>query len=406
MDSSFATNSATIWGDVNDFSGPLKGVRVVDLSKVLAGPLCTQMLADQGANIIKIEPPFGDESRALAPPYYEGKDAAYFSALNRGKRSITLDFRDKEDRKALLILLENADVLIENYIPGTMEKWGLGYNESLKERFPKLIYCSISGFGDDGPLGKLPGYDAVLQAMCGLMSINGTPESGPTKIGIPIVDHLTAYTAFSGILLALLHRNTTGISQKVDATLFDTAISLLVPHAANWIYSGIVPQPLGSSHPNIAPYDSFKTKTNPVFLGILNNSQFHKLCECIKREDLLANQNYITNKDRVAHKADLTAEIQSSFLAYTSDELCDKLLKLNIPIAPIHTVDQILNHPHTQHRKMRISKDGYQGLGSPIKLSENHVTPIRKPPKFGEHNNTIKKQLQEIVRNRNIQSNT
>lgn len=406
MDNDFTFDTASVWDPPGSSHGALNGVRVVDLSKVLAGPLCTQMLADHGANVIKVEPPFGDESRGLAPPYYNDQDAAYFSALNRGKRSITLDFHNDEDKQALLVLLEHADVLVENYIPGTMEKWGLGYEQSLKAKFPNLIYCSISGFGADGPLGKLPGYDAILQAMCGLMSINGTPASGPTKIGIPIVDHLTAYTAFSGILLALFHRSTAGIAQKVDATLFDTAISLLVPHAANWIYSGVVPGPLGSSHPNIAPYDSFQTKTDPVFLGILNNSQFHKLCECLGLEELRAHEHYKNNKDRVTHKDQLTAEIQATFLQYTSHELCEKLLAINIPISPIHTVDQILNHPHTKHRNMRLSKQEYEGLGNPIKLSQGFSSTIRKPPKFGEDNDSIKKQLQQIIRNRSTHPNT
>src|SRR5690606_13752576 len=183
-----------IWKDPKALKGALAGVRVVDLSRVLAGPLCTQMLADHGADVIKVEPPFGDESRLLGQPFDAHGDAAYYSALNRGKRGMVLDLSKEDQREDLLTLLEEADVLVENFLPCTMEKWGLGYEDHLKERFPRLIYCSISGFGATGPLGGLPGYDAVLQAMCGLMSVNGTPESGPTKIGVPIVDHLTGYT--------------------------------------------------------------------------------------------------------------------------------------------------------------------------------------------------------------------
>src|SRR5690606_23665784 len=181
-----------------------------------------------------------------------------------------LDLNTVEDRQTLLHLLEDADVLIENFLPGTLEKWGLGYEDTLAARYPRLIHCSITGFGETGPLGGRPGYDAVLQAMCGLMSINGTPESGPTRVGIPTVDHLTGYAAMNGIVMALFHRERSGRGQRVETTLYDTALSLLVPHAANWMHSGKVPQLLGSAHPNIAPYDSFRTSDGCVFLGILN----------------------------------------------------------------------------------------------------------------------------------------
>ncbi|HMK00559.1 MAG TPA: CoA transferase, partial [Reyranella sp.] len=183
--------------------GALAGLRVIDLSRVLAGPLCTQMLADHGADVVKIEPPSGDETRLLGPPFDDAGDAAYFSAVNRGKRALGLDLARPEGRAVLEALLKDADILVENYLPGTMERWNLGYDDVLSARHPRLIYCAISGFGADGPLGGLPGYDAVLQAMSGLMSINGTPESGPTRVGVPIVDYVTGYNALTGILLAL-----------------------------------------------------------------------------------------------------------------------------------------------------------------------------------------------------------
>src|SRR5690606_8793590 len=203
--------------------GSLRGLRVIDLSRVLAGPLCTQMLADNGADVIKIEPPAGDETRTLGPPFDEQGTAAYFNAVNRGKRALTVDMAQPEGREILLRLLETADVLVENFLPGTMARWQLDYDTTLSERFPRLIYCSITGFGETGPLGGMPGYDAILQAMCGLMSINGEPDSGPTRIGIPIVDHLTAYTALSGILMALVERGISHRGQRVEATLFDAA---------------------------------------------------------------------------------------------------------------------------------------------------------------------------------------
>ncbi len=217
--------------------GALDGIRVVDLSRVLAGPLCTQMLADHGADVIKVEPPMGDETRLLGPPFDDAGDAAYFAAVNRGKRALSVDLGKPEGRAVLEKLLDGADVLVENFLPGTMEKWGLGY-ATLAQRHPRLVYCAISGFGADGPLGGLPGYDAVLQAMCGLMSVNGSEESGTMRLGIPIVDHLTGYVAMTGILMALYARERSGKGQRVEATLFDAGLSLLVPHAGELVLFG------------------------------------------------------------------------------------------------------------------------------------------------------------------------
>ncbi|MGB6105580.1 MAG: CoA transferase [Pusillimonas sp.] len=383
----------SFWRDRQELKGALAGVRVVDLSRVLAGPLCTQMLADHGADVIKVEPPFGDESRQLGPPFDANGDAAYYSALNRGKRAMVLDLSKEEGRDALMALLEGADVLVENFLPGTMEKWGLAYEGLLKEKFPRLIYCSISGFGPTGPLGGLPGYDAVLQAMCGLMSINGTPETGPTKIGVPIVDHLTGYTAFSGILLALHSRAVTGEGQHVEAVLFDAALSLLVPQAVNWMHSGVSPVPLGSAHPNIAPYDSFKTQDGSVFLGILNDAQFKRLCHCIQRQDILDNAQFASNASRLQHRDLLHREIEGAFAAWTRDELCAALMKNGVPVGPVNTVPEALRQSHAAHRNMVIEHAEYRGLGIPIKLSATPPVPGSPPPRFGEHDAPIKQQI-------------
>ena len=264
----------------------LAGLRVLDLSRVLAGPLCAQMLADHGASVIKVEPPDGDEARRFGPPLDERGEVAYFGALNRGKRSIAVDLSRPAGRAVLEKLLADADVLIENFLPGTMEKWGLGYEDVLAARHPRLIYCSVSGFGADGPLGGLPGYDAVLQAICGLMSVNGTPDSGPLRLGVPVVDYLTGYNALSGVLLALAARERSGAGQRVEATLFDTGLALLIPHASNWFYSGRIPQRMGSSHPNIAPYDRYAAADGEIFLGVVNNGQFKRFCDCVGRPDL------------------------------------------------------------------------------------------------------------------------
>ena len=375
----------SVWDTRPDITGALRGVRVVDLSRVLAGPLCTQMLADHGADVIKIEPPFGDETRQLGPPFDDNGVAAYYNAVNRGKRAFALDLNTPQDRQRLLGLLEEADVLVENFLPGTMEKWGLSYENTLAARFPRLVYCSITGFGDSGPCGGQPGYDAILQAMCGLMSINGSAESGPTRIGIRIVDHLTAYTAMNGITLALLHRQRSGQGQRVEATLYDTALSLLIPHASNWLHSGQTPGLLGSAHPNIAPYDSFRASDGAVFLGILNDVQFAKFCRAMERTGLASDPRFASNAARLNHRDALRTEIEAVFAQRCKSELCQTLMSLGIPAGPVNTVPEALNHPHTQHRGMRVEQAGYRGLGLPIRLHASPGRPGDPPPFFDQH---------------------
>jgi len=366
-------------------AGALAGIRVVDLSRVLAGPLCTQILADHGADIVKVEPPFGDETRRLGPPFTESGDAAYFSALNRGKRSIGLDLARADDQRVLHGLLRDADVVVENFLPGTMRKWGLDFERDLAPRYPGLVYCSITGFGHDGPLGGLPGYDAVLQAMCGLMSVNGSADSGPTRIGVPIVDHLTGYVALSGILMALVARAHTGIGQRVEATLFDTALSLLVPHAANWLCSGQAPGLTGNAHPNIAPYDQFDAGDGPIFLGILNDGQFRRFCAQVGRPDLARDARFQSNALRLGHAGALRAEIEAALRGLRRDDLCRDLMAAGVPAGPVYTVPQALGHAHAAHRQMHVAQPGYQGVGLPIKLSRTPGRPGSAPPAFNEH---------------------
>ncbi|HTO51574.1 MAG TPA: CoA transferase [Burkholderiales bacterium] len=364
--------------------GALDGVRVVDLSRVLAGPLCTQMLADHGADVIKVEPPAGDETRLFGPPFDAEGDAAYFAAVNRGKRALALDLSKPDGRAVVETLLAGADVLVENFLPGTMEKWGLGY-DALARRHPRLVYCSISGFGADGPLGGLPGYDAVLQAMCGLMSVNGSEESGTMRLGIPIVDHLTGYAAMSGILMALVARQRTGRGQRVEATLFDTGLSLLVPHASNWFYSGRAPRLLGSAHPNICPYDKFKAGGGEIFLGVANDGQFRRLCECIGREDLAADARFQTNPSRLENRAALRVELEKTLAAREVEPLCRDLMRAGVPAGPVHTVPQAFSQAHAAHRGMLVEDGGYRGVGTPLKFSESRARAAHRPPRFGEH---------------------
>jgi len=275
--------------------GALAGLRVVDLTRVLGGPYCTMILADHGAEVIKVEPPQGDEVRDWGPPFLEHKageqaggeqDASYFIGVNRNKRGIALDLRQPAGRGVLLRLIETADVLIENFKPGTMERWGLGYEADLAPRFSRLIHCRVSGFGADGPLGGLPGYDAILQAMTGLMSVNGAPSTGPLRLGTPVVDLATGLFSAVGILMALHERAASGQGQYLDMTLHDCGMALLHPHAANFFLNGVRPQPLGNPHPNLAPYQQFATATGQIFVAAGNDGQFRKLCQHIGRPEL------------------------------------------------------------------------------------------------------------------------
>jgi crotonobetainyl-CoA:carnitine CoA-transferase CaiB-like acyl-CoA transferase len=371
----------------------LAGLRVLDLSRVLAGPLCAQMLADHGASVIKVEPPDGDEARRFGPPLDERGEVAYFGALNRGKRSIAVDLSSPAGRAVLERLLAGADVLIENFLPGTMEKWGLGYEATLAARHPRLIYCSVSGFGADGPLGGLPGYDAVLQAICGLMSVNGTPDSGALRLGVPVVDYLTGYNAFSGVLLALAARERSGLGQRVEATLFDTGLALLVPHASNWFYSGRVPQRMGSAHPNIAPYDRYAASDGDVFLGVVNNGQFKRFCECVSRPDLAADPRFVDSAARLANREPLRAEIERTLVNFPAATLCESLMRHGVPAGPVNDVAQALSQPHAAHRGMVVDQQGHRSLGLPVKLSASPGRAGALPPRLSEHAHTILAEL-------------
>ena len=284
---------------------------------------------------------------AVTVVFDDAGDAAYFSAVNRGKRALGLDLARPEGRAVLEALLKDADILVENYLPGTMERWNLGYDDVLSARHPRLVYCAISGFGADGPLGGLPGYDAVLQAMSGLMSINGTQESGPTRVGVPIVDYVTGYNALTGILLALAARQQTGKGQRVDVTLFDTALSLLVPHAANWLSSGRTPGRLGSAHPNIAPYDKFAAGDGELFLGIVNDGQFRRFCRQVKREDLLEDPRFVTNAARLQHAAVLRSEIERTLASFKVEDLCHDLMRSGVSDDHLASVIEARSQPNS-----------------------------------------------------------
>ncbi len=363
--------------------GALAGLKVVDLARVLGGPYCTQILADHGAKVIKVEPPQGDEVRDWGPPFHEG-DASYFVGLNRNKRSIGLDLSKKEGQDVFLRLLEDADVLIDNYKTGTLEKWGIGYKDTLAEKFPRLIHCRVSGYGEDGPLGGFPGYDAIIQAMAGWFSINGGANKEPTRVGIAAVDMGTGLYSCVAILMALFERANSGKGQFIDMTLYDCAVSLMHPHIPNYYLSGgQIPGITGNQHSNIAPYDKFPTRTVEVFIGAGNNRAYARLCNELGRPELVDDPRFENNSLRVANRAELREELLPAFAAVDGKKLSLKLLAAGIPAGPVLDTGQVMTAPHTRHRQMAAKLDWYEGAGTPIKFSRTPGELRSTPPHFG-----------------------
>jgi crotonobetainyl-CoA:carnitine CoA-transferase CaiB-like acyl-CoA transferase len=364
-------------------AGALAGLRVIDLTRVLGGPYCTQMLADHGAEVIKLEPPGGDETRSWGPPWRDGDgSAAYYVGVNRNKQNIALDLSQERGRDVLLRLLEDADILVENFKAGTLERWGLGYDQ-LKERFPRLIHARVSGFGADGPLGGRVGYDAVIQAMAGLMSVNGDVGSEPLRIGIPLVDLATGLNAMIGILLALNERHRSGKGQFVEAALYDCAVALLHPHLANFFLSGVKPQRSGNAHPNVAPYDCFATRTGSIFLGVGNDGQFAKFCRIAGHPEWLEDERFATNAGRGRHREALRGLIAPVLAEQDGSAFADLLLEAGVPCGPVQEIDAVVAHPHTRHREMVVECDGYRGFGTPVKLSRTPASVRSTPQRFG-----------------------
>ncbi|MEO9191450.1 MAG: CaiB/BaiF CoA-transferase family protein [Acetobacteraceae bacterium] len=365
-------------------AGALAGLKIIDLTRVLGGPYCTMILSDHGAEVIKVEPPQGDEVRDWGPPFL-GEDASYFIGINRNKRSLALDLGKKEGKAVLLRLLEGADVLVENFKPGSMEKWGLGYERDLAPRFPGLIHCRVSGFGADGPLGGLPGYDAILQAMTGLMSVNGDATTGPMRLGTAMVDMGTGLYSAVGILMALHERTRSGLGQFLDMALYDCGLSLLHPQAANYFLSGKRPVGTGNPHPNLVPYDKFPTRTCEIFIASGNNPQFRKMCEIIDRPHLADDPRFASNGERNINRDALTAELKAAFAGQDGHAIALRLIRGGVPAGPVLWVDEATEAPHTAHREMVTEVGEYKGLGTPIKLSRTPGGTRAAPPRFSEH---------------------
>lgn len=360
--------------------GALHGLKVIDLSRVLAGPYCTQILGDHGADVLKVEAPQGDETRRWGPPFVDDT-AAYFMGVNRNKRGIVLDFNEIAARTTLAGLLEGADVLVENFKVGTLERWGFG-RDVLEKKYPRLVHCRITGFGDDGPYGGLPGYDAAVQAMTGLMSVNGDPDDRPLRAGVPVVDLVTGLNGVIGILLALQERQKSGLGQLVDVSLFDSGLSVLHPHSANYLVTGDLPVRTGNAHPNITPYDTFETATGPIFLAVGSDRQFARLCELLDVSALVEDRRFTTNAQRNRHRKELKHELETALARFEVDDLADRLIRLGVPCAPVLDLAQALNHPQAQYRDMVWEDHGYRGVGAPVRLSRSPASLKMKPPKL------------------------
>ncbi|HLJ94047.1 MAG TPA: CoA transferase [Gemmataceae bacterium] len=347
--------------------GPFAGVLVVDLTRVLAGPFCTMMLAELGARVIKVEhPDGGDDSRSF-DPFVDGQ-SAYFASLNRGKQSIALDLKAADDREVLLALVRRADVLVENFRPGTMEHLGLGYAE-LSALNPRLIYAAVSGFGHSGPWSRRPAYDIIVQAMSGLMSVTGPPDGPPTKAGTSIADITGGLFALAGIASALYSREGTGTGLKVDVSMLDGQIAILERPVARYTTTGRAPERLGNRHPSITPFEPYETADRPLIIAAGNNALFLRLCRALGQSELAADRRFATNRDRNAHADDLKQTLEAVLRTAPAAHWLSILEAEGIPCSLIHTVADAVEHPQVNARNMIISAGGLRMAGNPIKLS-------------------------------------
>ncbi|WP_406647116.1 CaiB/BaiF CoA-transferase family protein [Aliisedimentitalea scapharcae] len=361
---------------------PLEGLKVVELARILAGPWIGQSLADLGANVTKVEAESGDDTRAWGPPFIErdgDKTAAYYYAANRGKTAVVADFRTAEGQKIVRDLVADADILIENFKVGGLAKYGLDY-DSLRELNPRLIYCSITGFGQDGPYAKRAGYDFLIQGMSGLMSITGEPDRQPQKVGVAVTDVVTGLYGTIGILAAVEQRHRTGLGQHIDMSLLDCATALLANQAMNYLATGNSPLRKGNDHPNISPYQVLPTADGHIILAVGNDGQFQRFCRVIERLDLAENPDYASNGLRVSNRDALTAELADSLSNWTSAELLSALEAATVPAGPINSIGQAFEDPQVQARGLVIEPEGIKGVRGPWKFSDAELALDKTAP--------------------------
>ncbi len=379
---------------------PLKGIRVLELARILAGPWIGQTLADLGADVIKVESPAGDDTRTWGPPFVAGEDgekldAAYFHACNRGKRSVVLDFTTEEGQEAVRRLAAQSDVLLENFKVGGLVKYGLDY-ESLKKINPRLIYCSVTGFGQDGPYAHRAGYDYIVQGMSGIMDLTGEPDREPQKIGVAFADIFTGLYGVIAVQAALAQRERTGEGQQIDMALLDCMTGVLANQALNFLVSGKAPRRLGNAHPNIAPYQVFPTSDGHLIVAVGNDRQFVKFCTLLDRADLATDERYLTNALRVQNRDTLTPELAAETVKIERDTLLTLLEDAGVPGGPINTVADVFADPQIEHRKMRVNTPHSgadagtsPGVRTPIRFSAAELALDRGVPRLGEHTDEV-----------------
>ncbi|SNT68868.1 CaiB/BaiF CoA transferase family protein [Paracoccus seriniphilus] len=369
---------------------PLKGLKVVELARILAGPWIGQTLADLGAEVIKIEAPEGDDTRRWGPPFIERPCAdgstetvaAYFHAANRGKRSVTCDFRDKADLDRLIGLIDQADVVIENFKLGGLKRYGLDY-DSLSARNPGLVYASITGFGQDGPRAAQPGYDFLIQGMTGIMDLTGDPEGEPQKVGVAWIDIFTGLYGVVAVQAALAERARSGMGQHLDLSLMDCGVAVLANQATNYLLGGKVPHRLGNAHPNIVPYQLFPASDGQMIIACGNDRQFAMLCAALGLDDLASDADYATNPARVANRERLIPILADATRRSSRAELIAALEKAGVPAGPVNDVAEALADPQVAARGMRIAPEGIAGLRTPIRFSRSPLTVERAAPALG-----------------------
>lgn len=385
-------------------AGPLTGVKVLDLSRILAGPWSTQVLADYGATVWKVErPERGDDTRHWGPPYVKDskgnqtKESAYYIAANRGKKSIEVDITSDSGQQIIKELVLQADIIVENYKVGGLAKYGLDY-PSIKVINPAIIYCSITGFGQDGPYANRAGYDAMIQAMGGLMSVTGEKDglagSGPQKVGVAVADLMTGMYAVSAILAALYHRHQTGEGQHIDIALLDTQVAWLANQASNYLVSGDVPQRLGTAHPNIVPYQAMPVKDGYILLAVGNDSQFRKCCEILGCAELADKENFATNAQRVKHRQQLIPQLEQHFMQRNLDDWLALLSAAHVPCGPINSIDRVFDNPQIQHRNMQFdmphpTAGNVPMVANPVNFSQTPIDYKQAPPILGEHTEEV-----------------
>ena len=365
---------------------PLAGLKVVELARILAGPWAGQTLSDLGADVIKVEAPAGDDTRQWGPPFIEregDRSAAYFHSCNRGKSSVVIDFRTDDGKAQLIKLIKKADILIENFKVGGLKKYGLDY-ESLAIENPRLIYCSITGFGQDGPYAHRAGYDYIIQGMSGLMSVTGEPDGQPQKVGVAVTDIFSGLYAATSILAAVRQRDATGKGQHLDVSLFDVATAVMANQAMNYLATDTAPKRLGNAHPNIVPYQVFDCSDGFAIVAAGNDGQFRAFCELLGVGELGTDERFVTNPKRLENREALTKLLTAQTVKLSRDELLSRCENNGVPAGPINDMADVFADPQIQHRGLRMDLDGVPSVAFPVKFSEGDAEDQRASPKIGE----------------------